>query len=104
MSHHSSISTLPAHSAVHAVPAIRETSRRCTGLPEAANSVDRPMSKRSAEKSEAAKGMGAGADEFNRKCQGAYPVRPSNKPLLSNECLADASRVGEETDQTQMTF
>ena len=76
---------LPAHSAVHEV-STGVTCRGSAGSPEIACDVDRPPASGGAGLPDAASGVGGvDAEELSRKCQGAYPVRPSNKPLKSKD-------------------
>ena len=104
VSHHSSTSTLPVHSAVHEVSTV-VTCRGSAGIPEAACDVDRPPAPGGAGSPDAASGVGGvGTEEFDAKCKGAYPVSPNDQILMNDEQLADASGaadVGKETDKME---
>ena len=104
VSHCGSTPTLPAHSAVHEVSTVVKC-RGAAGSPDGACDVDRPPGSAVETSVSAAAFGGVDTEEFSRKCQGAFPVRPSNKPSTNDDCLADASKgIGSETDQDSDEF
>ena len=83
-------STLPAHSAVHEVSTVVKC-RGTTRSREGTSDVDRPLVPLQGASAPVVGSGGVDTEEFNRKCKGAYPVRPTNKPLTIEDCPADAA-------------